>query len=79
MPRTGAIEYAEQITPTHVLIRTTPCIVCRKQHEYTLNNEKYVRWQYGEHIQNVFTELSVADREILISGTCDDCFNEMFK
>jgi len=29
-------------------------------------------------MQDIFPELSIADRELLISGTCDTCWNEMF-
>lgn len=78
MARTGAIEFAE-LRGESVWIRTTPCVVCCKQHTFLLNNNSYVAWQYGEDIQNVFPELSDGDRETLISGTCSDCFDTLFK
>lgn len=77
MARTGAIEQA-RLDGSHVHIRTTPCVVCGAQYYFTLNNEGYVEWQYGQKIQDAFPELSDADREILISGTCDECFNQLF-
>lgn len=77
MARTGAIQSAIP-TGNSVFIKTTACVVCGKEHEFTLDNEKYVRRQYGEHIQNVFPELSAADREILISGTCDPCWDKLW-
>lgn len=77
MPRTGAIEYAEP-RGDKAYVRTTPCVVCGKQHEFILDNEAYANWQYGEYIQNSFPDLSAADREILISGTCDECFDQLF-
>lgn len=61
-----------------VHVTTTPCCVCGKQHSFTLNRDKYQRWIMGEHIQNVFPELSIVDREILISGTCGECFDQLF-
>jgi hypothetical protein len=38
----------------------------------------YERWQNGEHIQNVAPYLSADDRELLISGMCGKCFDEIF-
>jgi len=35
-------------------------------------------WVNGAHIQNAMPELSPAERELLISGTCDRCFQQMF-
>lgn len=78
MPRTGAIEFAEQIGAGLVRVETTPCPVCDEKHIMILDEQGYVDWQYGELIQNAFPSLTVADREVLISGTCDKCFDEMF-
>ena len=30
------------------------------------------------YMQDIFPELSVGDRELLISGTCDTCWQKMF-
>jgi hypothetical protein len=77
MARTGAIEYSEE-RKNLVYIRTTPCVVCNKQHEFIVDRFGYEAWQYGELIQNALPELSPEDCEVLISGTCDECFNELF-
>lgn len=78
MPRVGAIEYAEPKWG-QVWIRTTPCVMCGKQHELVVSQAGYESWQYGNHIQDALPELSPDDRELLISGTCDNCFNNLFE
>jgi hypothetical protein len=45
-----------------------------------INPNKYQSWHNGEaFIQDVLPELSAADRELLISRTCDNCWNKMFE
>lgn len=55
------------------------CVVCGRIHEpVVLDAEKYYRWKGGERIQDVFTEMTEDQREILISGTCPECWDELF-
>lgn len=35
-------------------------------------------WRRGELIQNALPHLPAGDREVLISGMCGDCMDEMF-
>ena len=35
-------------------------------------------WKNGEYIQNAMPYLNVDERELLISGTCGPCFDNMF-
>lgn len=81
MPKYGAIDgETRQVTPSGatVLITTKPCCVCGTTHFFELDAEAYDAWQTNTKIQDAFPELSVADREILISGTCDECFHKLF-
>lgn len=61
-----------------ITVVTDPCLFCGTQASYELDMDKVQRWITGEHIQFVFPELSVADRERLISGTCSECFDKVF-
>lgn len=61
-----------------VNVTTRPCVVCGEIHQFSLDYDKFQAWQNGMKIQDAFPEMSVADREILISGTCDECFNTLF-
>ena len=54
------------------------CLFC--QHNITLMvvPAEYERWKSGVHAQNALVSLSDGERELLISGTCEACFDEMF-
>ena len=56
------------------------CVVCGRIHEpVILDAEKFYRWKVGgEHIQDVFPEMTKDQREILISGTCPECWDVLF-
>jgi len=55
-----------------------PCRLCDTVHDLTVNVEGFVNWQAGEFIQEALPELSCDERELLISGTCSTCFDELF-
>jgi hypothetical protein len=54
------------------------CIKCRDVHILLVESEDYAAWQRGELIQDAMPYLSADEREILISGVCGRCFDEMF-
>ena len=55
-----------------------PCRLCDTVHDLTVHVEKFVSWKAGELIQDALPELSLDERELLISGTCGACFDELF-
>ena len=55
-----------------------PCRCCQKVTDLQVDLEKFVAWQQGELIQNALPELDADQRELLISGTCPTCWDEMF-
>ena len=55
------------------------CQVCRKVFTLKVVEADFQRWQKGALIQNVMPYLSDSGRELLISGSCGSCFDEMFK
>ena len=55
-----------------------PCRMCDTVHDLTVNVEGFVNWQSGQLIQNALPELSADERELLISGTCDECWQQLF-
>lgn len=58
---------------------TTPaCQACTKTSEFTLDDEKVSRWQAGAYIQDVWPEMTMNDRELIISGTHPKCWEELF-
>lgn len=56
-----------------------PCINCNKRETLTISVEGYRLWKHeGKYVQDAFPELSDDDRELLISGTCKECFAALF-
>ena len=55
-----------------------PCRYCDTVHDLTVNVEGFVNWQAGQYIQDALPELSAGERELLISGTCDECWQRLF-
>lgn len=59
-------------------IETLPCSGCGESTWFTITEEQHARIQAGEHIQFVLPHFSPEDRELLISGTCPSCWDEMW-
>ena len=56
------------------------CPVCKKEHSVTVEKSDYERWRSGGIlIQRAFPYLKPDEREILQSGTCPTCWDELFK
>lgn len=55
------------------------CNICKSTKEVRVDKSDYEKWVRREGvIQELLHYLSAGDRELLISGTCDDCFKSMF-
>ena len=59
-------------------VETPACLGCGQSTWFTVTEDEFTRIQAGEHIQRVLPHFSAEDREMLISGTCPDCWEEMF-
>lgn len=55
------------------------CNNCHKPYSVNVDEGDLERWKNGEAIQRAMPYLTVSHRELLISGTCGFCFDEMFK
>jgi hypothetical protein len=55
-----------------------PCRLCQETTDLEVNFQGFVNWKAGEFIQDALPELSADERELLISGTCGTCFDELF-
>ena len=62
------------ITETHMV----ECWKCLETYTIEVSAEGYAEWQGGELIQEALPELSAGERELLLSGTCDPCWDELF-
>lgn len=61
-----------------VIVRAK-CDMCKADSRFTIPETEWLAWTQGDqHIQNAIKSLSEDDRELLISGTCGKCFNQLF-
>lgn len=60
-----------------MLVKTT-CPICHCDTYLQVDAEGYARWQAGELIQVAMPDLDADEREMLISGVCPDCWDDMF-
>ena len=54
------------------------CQDCGKVVELELSQEQIDRYNSGVLAQNAFPHLTPDEREIIISGICGECFDNMF-
>lgn len=55
------------------------CKNCGIVYQIIADSDDVQQWQDGEgYIQDLLSYLSAAEREMMISGICDNCWKEMF-
>ena len=55
------------------------CKYCGITYQILADRDDLDSWMNGEgYIQDILAYLSKAERELLISGTCDNCWKNMF-
>lgn len=57
------------------IILSRTCSLCNKQHSIEVSKEAYDNWNNGMNIQNAFPNLSIDERELIITGFCSECFD----
>lgn len=58
---------------------TAGCFKCKRVVELNVNGADYEQvYRYGVHVQVAMPYLTAGEREILISGLCERCYNEIF-
>ena len=58
-----------------------PCDICGKSHRVFVNNkdwEEYYNSEHRRYIQDIFPYLTPVERELLISGVCPECWEDLF-
>ena len=63
-------------TLTSKVIKTT-CPLCGKHQYIKVNKDDYDKYNNGMLIQRAFPYLNSNQREALITGVCDSCWNKM--
>ena len=54
------------------------CNGCKVSESYLVDQNLFDDWSKGAMVQDVFPELTPGQREMLISGTCSECWNKMW-
>jgi len=54
------------------------CHFCGAEHSVLCLTRQYDEWKQGKCIQDAMPDLSPGQRELLISGVCETCFDETF-
>lgn len=55
------------------------CMMCRQVHTFQVRLEQYREYRAGALVQDAFPNLTPGQRELLISGFCDPCWDFTFK
>ena len=55
------------------------CPICKRIYRIVVSNKELRNYENGALAQNAFPRLSPEDREMLISGVCGTCWDEMFE
>ena len=63
---------------TMMSYETLPCCVCKLTSMVDVDSAKLARWRAGEHVQDVWPEMSADDRELLITGIHPNCWDWIF-
>ena len=61
-----------------VKCETVPCMVCKKSTIVEMSRVQYELFIQGGRISEIFPDWSLEDRELLISGTHPNCWDELF-
>lgn len=61
------------------IVMNITCHTCGEMRSLVVPRAGYNEWKGGTLIQKALPQMSVGDRELMISGTCSDCFDRMFE
>jgi len=62
-------------------LQTLRCHNCKRAVVISVEQRDWSEWIIGisgRHVQDIFHYLTAAERELLISGYCGDCWNLLF-
>lgn len=62
-----------------IILLQIKCPFCGTTSHLSVDAESYNKFKQGELVQQAFPNMSTYDRELLITGLCINCQNQMFK
>lgn len=54
------------------------CPMCGKQYTIIVPHDGFINWRNGDRIQDCLPTLSNAERESLMTGICDECWDKLY-
>lgn len=54
------------------------CPMCGKTYTITVPHEGFIKWRNGDRIQECMPSLSSEDREALMTGICEGCWERLY-
>jgi hypothetical protein len=64
---------------TNVESHSIVCGSCRREYNIIADRNDMEAWLSGDkYIQDALSYLSASERELLLTQTCNDCFEKMF-
>lgn len=61
--------------PNHMVLLKRTCRECGKKNEISVKFKDHAAWFGGMNIQEAFPYLSVAERELIQTGFCNECYD----
>lgn len=58
----------------YIEITTISCIACDEESTVEVPQEEYDKWENGTYVQDVFKSLTDNERELLVSGIHERCW-----
>ena len=79
--RKQAVQYAtfwrDSLATKAQTVVIRDCPRCGKTQSITVESEEWDVYQLGALVQEAFPDLNPSEREVLLSGMCNPCWNEM--
>jgi len=54
------------------------CPMCGKQYTIIVPHDGFINWRNGGRIQDCLPTLSNEERESLMTGICDECWDKLY-
>lgn len=74
-----AKDYASKLVNSEGDMRIVSCRECNKSFSLCVPQKNWDAWIGGELIQNAMPFLSGGQRELLLTRTCGECWESLFK
>lgn len=55
------------------------CVKCKQDRRINCTPQQLFRWNQGDKVQDAMPNVPASERELLISGYCGECWDNLFK